>query len=258
MGGQKELCPPGPPVDQSTTNTANAAGKPSGPSTLRVWDLDSGETRIFAPGVGEIEQLGGSTSGGKLVVASESGIWILDLEENRSEMLSARPGQIDLTPNGNFLLAASQGDNGEARLFDLEEGTSFQLDSHGPILSGWLDASGSVALTWPANHGFLRISLARGGPVHLLARDDLGSIYRPVLSPDGKWVALLSGAGGATIRLWPVPDTSQPPLQSLPHDELLGKLRRMTNLRVVTDSDSDTGWSWSLDPCPGWETPPEW
>jgi hypothetical protein len=34
------------------------------------------------------------------------------------------------------------------------------------------------------------------------------------------------------------------------------KLRTLTNLRVVRDPDSETGWA--LDPFPGWEEVPTW
>jgi hypothetical protein len=60
------------------------------------------------------------------------------------------------------------------------------------------------------------------------------------------------------IRLWPMPDLSKPPLHTLPHDQLIAKLKTLTNLRVVRDEDSATGWTLTLDPFPGWETVPTW
>ena len=44
----------------------------------------------------------------------------------------------------------------------------------------------------------------------------------------------------------PCPDLSKPPLHTLPREELIAKLKTLTNLRVVRDAESATGWK--LDP----------
>jgi hypothetical protein len=44
----------------------------------------------------------------------------------------------------------------------------------------------------------------------------------------------------------------------LPREELIAKLKTLTNLRVVRDPDSATGWKLTHDPFPGWETVPTW
>jgi hypothetical protein len=46
-------------------------------------------------------------------------------------------------------------------------------------------------------------------------------------------------------------DFSKPPLHTLPHDELIAKLKTLTNLRVIRDEDSATGWKLTHDPFPG-------
>jgi len=55
-----------------------------------------------------------------------------------------------------------------------------------------------------------------------------------------------------------MPDLSQPPLHTLPHDELLATLKSLTNLRVVRDEDSATGWTLTHEHFPGWETVLVW
>ena len=62
----------------------------------------------------------------------------------------------------------------------------------------------------------------------------------------------------ATIRLWPMPDLSKPPLHTLPRGELIAKLKTLTNLRVVRDEESSTGWKVEVGPFPGWAEVPEW
>jgi hypothetical protein len=53
-------------------------------------------------------------------------------------------------------------------------------------------------------------------------------------------------------------DLSKPPLHTLPRDELIAKLKTLTNLRVVRDERDPTGWTLTHDPFPGWETVPSW
>jgi len=51
---------------------------------------------------------------------------------------------------------------------------------------------------------------------------------------------------------------SQPPLHTLPHADLLAKLKSLTNLRVVRESESSSGWKVELGPFPCWRTVPTW
>jgi len=76
------------------------------------------------------------------------------------------------------------------------------------------------------------------------------------ISPDLEWVA--SSGQDETLRLWPMPDLTKPPLHTLPHDELIAKLHTLTNLRVVRDEESSTGWKVEIGPFPGWAEVPEW
>ena len=61
-----------------------------------------------------------------------------------------------------------------------------------------------------------------------------------------------------TLRLWPMPDLSKQPLHTLPHDEVLAKLRSLTNLRAVRDPASRGGWKVELGPFPGRREVPTW
>ena len=69
---------------------------------------------------------------------------------------------------------------------------------------------------------------------------------------------MASAGEDGTLRLWPMPDLTKPPLHTLPHNELIAKLGSLTNLRAVRDPTSDTGWTIELGPFPGWETVPTW
>jgi WD40 repeat protein len=92
------------------------------------------------------------------------------------------------------------------------------------------------------------VGLRSGEESHLLVRHE-GPIDAVAISPDLRWVA--STGEDNTLRLWPMPDLSKPPLQTLRHDDLMAKLKSLTNLRAVRDPASATGWKIDLDPFPG-------
>ena len=74
------------------------------------------------------------------------------------------------------------------------------------------------------------------------------------VSPDSRWIA--SAADHGIIRLWPMPDGR--PFHTLPYEELVAKPRSLTNLRVVADAGSATGYKVEPGPFPGWAKFPEW
>lgn len=76
------------------------------------------------------------------------------------------------------------------------------------------------------------------------------------MTSDGR--SIVSAGDDGTVRIWPMPDVARTPLHALPYDELLAKLRSLTNLRVVADSASPTGYALRSEPFRGWGEPPSW
>ncbi len=84
----------------------------------------------------------------------------------------------------------------------------------------------------------MRAGPPTGEEPHLLLGHK-GAVYALAISPDERWIA---SATEESISLWPMPDVTKPPFHTLPHAELLAKLDALTNLRVVRDAASATGW----------------
>ena len=202
---------------------------------------------------------------GRLVSDGDGGLRLWDLATGASSLL--RPCrktrtagfQLLAAPDSRRVLrldpATSTGTTSSLSVFDLASRTTRVIASHGNRVSVFaLDPSGSVLLTG-GQDGVVRVGPLTGEEPHLLA-GHTGTVWALAVSPDGRRIASVSTDG--TIRLWPMPDLSKPPLHTLPYDELLAKLKSLTNLRAVPDPGSDTGWKIEIGPFPGWATVPEW
>ena len=268
-------CPALDPAGRYAAMSYGAMSKPAATS-LRILDLASGAERILdahATGGDGCEEVGSFLEGvampvwladGRLVSDGDAGLRIWDLDAGTSRQL--RPCRkmtedlIDLlaTPDSGTILRldpASGGRPSKISAFDVATGETREIVSHGNRVGRFvLDPSGQVLLTG-SNDGVVRVGPLTGEEPHLLF-GHTGPVTSVAVSPDGRWIA--SGSDDGTIRLWPMPDLSKPPLHTLPRDELIAKLKTLTNLRAVRDEESSTGWKIEVGPFPGWETVPEW
>jgi WD40 repeat protein len=152
-------------------------------------------------------------------------------------------------------LDGSRPSGGSAIVMDLKTGATTQLENHSSsVCSVATDAAGELVVT-ASTDGTIRVGSAGGGEPHLLLGHK-GRVYDLAVDPEGRWIA--SGGKDGTVRLWPMPDLSKPPLHTLPREELIAKLKILTNLRAVRDPESATGWKIEVGPFPGWETVPSW
>jgi DNA-binding winged helix-turn-helix (wHTH) protein/WD40 repeat protein len=210
----------------------------------------------WAEGVVSLEFLDEQT----LLTAGWGGVRRWDLAAGTQELVVASAGVMGMRASRAAGLAVTWGvwRSGATRgleLLDLAAGTSRPLEGFGDDVElADLDPSGSVLATGDTD-GSIRVGRLDGGEPHLLLGHD-SNVDAVAISPDLRWLA--SSADDGTLRLWPMPDLSKPPLHTLPHDELIAKLHSLTNLRAVRDPASDTGWTIELGPFPGWREIPTW
>ena len=254
-----------------------------GEKTLQVWDLETGRVRRFALPRGQRTAQGKSqgatgyeqgiesmTFAGEslLYTAGDGGLRRWDLARGSNELVAAAPPGYSM--GGAFSTEPSRrahvgGANGSSRplssimVHDLTTGTARELtqfEACGTLREGAaaLDPSGTVAATAGLD-GIVRVGRVSGGEPALLV-GHTGTVTHIAISPDLRWVAT-SGEDN-TLRLWPMPDPSKPPLHALPHDELLAKLKSLTNLRVTRDESAPNGWKVEVGPFPGWKNVPTW
>ncbi len=222
---------------------------------IRVWDVASGEElTVLVPEADLFEWNLQFTPGNRLLSSGQDGLRRWNLETGESELLyEGMVKAFSASADGRRVLLVNAVDNwnsaaGRAVVLDPETGVATPLDTHGNrVWAVELDKTGTVAATGDEN-GVIRVGPVTGEEPHLLlGHEDF--IFDLAFDPLGRWIA--SGANDSTARLWPMPDLSKPPLHTLPREELIAKLKTLTNLRVVRDEESVTGWKLTHDPFPG-------
>jgi WD40 repeat protein len=262
-------------VDPSGRLVALSAGSNAVPKLngVRIIDLVTrAERRLDDPtgGAGGCGNMPGMAvpvwlRDGRLITDGYAGLRVWDLASGRNELLRpCRPAtdaalSLLLTPDSRSVLrldvALGTSVVSSLSVFDLASRVTREIASHGNVLMSFaLDASGRILVTGDRK-GVIRVGPLTGEAPHLLY-GHTGAVTGVAISRDGRWIA--SGGDDGTIRRWPMPDLSKPPLHTLPHDALVAALRALTNLRAGRDPGSDTGWKIEVGPFPGWAKVPTW
>jgi WD40 repeat protein len=232
---------------------------------IRVWDLDE-ETllsELKSSDVASVASLEFS-SNERLLAAGEEGLRSWNVKTRESEVLYPGPTwRFDCSRGCERVVLLESADPedmyspGHGIVFNLVSGESVRLQTHGSEIENIaVDATGMIVATTDTR-GQLRVGSTSGGEPHLLV-GHLGKIEELTFDPMGRWLA--TAGSDETIRFWPIPDISEPPLHTLAHDDLIAKLHGLTNLRLVEDEsgETSTGWMLEVGPFPGWQELPTW
>jgi WD40 repeat protein len=237
---------------------ASRPGRSPSP-TVAVLDLETGE-RIELEEPGDGRAMAPSFDGaGRLVVTRGGVVSRWDPRTRETEVLvSEGVFWAAPLPDGRSLVVVWEGTGGTRTMLDLETGSRTVVPQvhqppsyvYGDDLTGSIVASGHP-------DGEVRVGSPTSEEPHLLLGHEPGAT-RVSISPDNKWVVSL-GVEGA-VYLWPMPDLSKRPLHTLPYDELMARLKALTNLRAVADEESHTGYTIKPDftAYRGWEEVPTW
>jgi len=219
-------------------------------ATGRVSELDLPKPDEHHEQIGTIQFL----EDGRLLISPCGTLCEWRPDDGQLREIAGDAGKFVATPDGSVAIARPRPDRHPpyvASLYDLQRGTSMVLASHGSqVHSLALDTTGAIAVTGGFD-GVVRVGRATGETPHELVRDS-GWVSGVAVSPDGRWIA--AGYKDGTIRLWPMPDLSKPPVQELPRREFLAKLESLTNLRAVHDTDNPGHYIVeATEPFPGWK-----
>jgi WD40 repeat protein len=237
-------------------------------ATLRVWDLETGEVRVFDQPkdpeayAGYFARFFNDTATTEIYTSGANGLLRWDLETGSYEqILRSPPGGgkgMRMTSDRQKMFTWEEGGpeprRVETDIYDLRTGAVRSLASTRGTWTFALSRDGTIRASG-MREGRIRVGRTDESEPHLLLGHE-GAVDGIAISPDLRWIA--SSGQDKTLRLWPMPDLSKPPLHTLPHDELIARLKTLTNLRVVRDEKSATGWKLEVGPFPGWAEVPEW
>jgi WD40 repeat protein len=235
---------------------------------IGVWDLRDESVRVLGPADDAGEGFWGGywtltfLRDGSLLSQTREGVvrrWTMD--DGSSEVVAeGRCAIFGVRPDGHTAVIACVYADGGGELLSIDFATGERralpaFRPHDSEPSGVaLSTSGDLFAVGYMD-GTIQLGTTAGGePWHLLGHTS--AVFGLAFSPDDRLLATAGQDG--SVRIWPVPDLSKPPIQALPYQELLAALDSFTNLRAVRDEGSSSGWRVQLGPFPGWETAPAW
>jgi WD40 repeat protein/tRNA A-37 threonylcarbamoyl transferase component Bud32 len=171
--------------------------------TVRLWDLETRESRVLVTLPGPIEGLGLSADRRRFAAASWGGdevVW-WDLDTGDTQTLhSGLKGvqEMELSPDGRYVLLRPASGGGVAMLGDLERGTFERLE-HGEKAFGIQFSPDSRLAVWAHVPKALWARELESGRYRQLGQD-VGVIAELAFSPDG--TSLAAAALDGSIWLW--------------------------------------------------------
>lgn len=234
---------------------------------IEIWNLRSGSVQVLEQSKGKISFYVKYSPDGTVFSGDSAGN-LYQWKLNDGSFKKWRVGDgivtgIAITRDGRYVavnsVSATQwfdvpDATSKTIILDLKQNKLVAITSHGDqVFRVALDPKGAKLVTGDLE-GNVRVGSIIGESPHLLIGHN-GPVGDVTIHPDGKWIAS-AGFLNPEMRLWPMPEGQ--PFHTLPHDELLNRLRSLTNLRVVADKNSSNGYRIDVGPFPGWEKLPNW
>jgi WD40 repeat protein len=224
---------------------------------LRVWDLETRQAQVLDLGDGKFIGAQVFLPDGRLLTAGDGGLRLLDLATGRATPVLDGVLTAQASSDGRQLLALRAvigpgGGVGTALVYDLETKEVRSLESHGNQVTCVAWGPSERLVVTGSRDGIVRAGPVTGEEPHLLLGHE-GGVRDVGVDPEGRWIVSASEDG--TVRLWPLP-LEERPFHTLPHDELLDRLRSLTNYRVVPDPAAAGGYRLDFEPVAGWNRKP--
>ena len=170
-------------------------------NTVRLWDLDSGRSRVFEGHTNGVLAVALSADAKRAISCSDDEtIRIWDLDSGHSQILTGhtdRVYDVALSADGKLALSASADDT--VCVWNLDAGLSLTLTGHtASVFSVALSADGKLALSGSADNTIRVWDLETGLSRVLDGHTD--NVWSVDLSPDGRLA--ISSSFDQTIRIW--------------------------------------------------------
>ena len=209
-----------------------------GDSTLRLWDLNSGEDRVLDGHTDPVTGVVLLPRGRAVSWSEDRTLRVWDLATGESTTLTGHRMAVTGACSVPRELLLSWGTDGPLRLWDLATGEVRVLSGHtGPVRGARLLADGRV-LSW-SDDGTLR-------------NWDLATGQARVFSPDDGWVSgalvvseeVVSWGAGRTLRLWDLATGEARALER--HEDRVRGALELPDRHVLSWSDDSTLRVWDL------------
>lgn len=211
----------------------------SGDTTLRVWDLETGQSRILK-GHTDVVRAVAVLSNDRIVSGSaDNTLRIWDLNTGQSRVLKGHAGWVRAVAVLKDGRVVSGSADNTLRVWDLETGQSEVLKGHndwiravavlpdGRVVSGSAD---ETVRLWDLKSGYSQV-----------LRGHTDWIRAVAVLPDGR---VVSGSADETIRLWDLKSGHSEVLEG--HTESVTALTALTDGRLVSGSADNTLRVWDM------------